>query len=395
MATVELPPCSQEQKAISELFVQRLRSEFAQHGAIPFSDYMQRSLYEDELGYYVNGFSKLGTHGDFVTAPEISNDFAACLATQCQQVFAALNERELPVELLELGGGSGRLATDLLLALSENDRLPLRYLMLDVSPDLQHQQQQVLKAELPPEVFQRVHWLNSLPEKFSGVVIANEVLDAFAVERFKMVDGVAQRLMVNCTESGFAVESIVDDKVQSEVAAIMSDIKTAFSDGYQSEYCPLLVPWWQSIASMLEAGSVIVCDYGAERQRYYSPQASDGTLRCFFRHTVHDDPFARPAVQDITADVDFTAVTIAATEADLELQGYTPLSQFMLSLGVLERHEEKVRSLDERGRIAATGDLKRVILPQEMGDRFMVIGFSKGLDLALNGFSRADWSRLL
>ncbi len=395
MATVELPPFSSEQKEISDLFVARLRSEIEQLGAISFSDYMHRSLYENELGYYVNGFSKLGAHGDFVTAPEISNDFAACLATQCQQVFSALDERELPVELLELGGGSGRLAADLLLTLNENNKLPVRYLMLDVSPDLQHQQQQVLKAELPAAVFQRVQWLNSLPEKFNGVVIANEVLDAFAVERFKMVSGVAERLMVNYTESGFTFESVADDKIQAEVAAIMSDVKTVFSDDYQSEYCPLLVPWWQSVSSMLEAGAVLVCDYGSERRRYYSPTASDGTLRCFFRHAVHDDPFARPAVQDITADVDFTAVTIAATEVGLELQGYTPLSQFMLSLGVLERLEEKIKLLDERGQIAATGDLKRVILPQEMGDRFMVIGFSKSLDIALSGFSRADWSRLL
>jgi len=129
---------------------------------------------------------------------------------------------------------------------------------------------------------------------------------------------------------------------------------------------------------VITRGAVIVCDYGAERRRYYASDKSEGTLRCFFRHGVHADPFAFPAVQDLTTDVDFTAVTISATEADFDLQGYTPLSEFML-----------------REQLAKTSDLKKVILSQEMGDRFKVIGFSKGLGIAMIGFSRADWSRLL
>ncbi len=395
MIPLDLPAFSAEQKEFSDQFVERLRAEVLAHGPIPFSEYMQRSLYDTEFGYYVNGFSKLGADGDFVTAPEISNHFAACLAAQCCQVFSALSAQGLSSSVLEFGAGSGKLAADLLLALEKADALPERYFILDVSSDLQQLQAQSLKDALSADIFERIHWLSSLPENYNGVVIANEVLDAFAVERFKIANGVAERAMVAAGPEGFVWQFESHQATAKSVGSIASDLDADFSEGYQSEYCPMLAPWWQALSEMINHGAVIVCDYGAERRRYYSPKASDGTLRCFYRHTVHGDPFARPAVQDITADVDFTAVAIAATEAGLELQGFTPMSQFMLSLGVLERHENTIQSLEERDQIVATSDLKRVILPQEMGDRFMVIGFSKGLEVALDGFSKADWSRLL
>ena len=391
MAEVELPALTPQQKENSDRFVSLMRSLIERDGAMPFSEYMHRSLYENGLGYYVNGFSKLGRHGDFTTAPETSEHFAVCLARQCVQVFDELGQ----ADILEFGSGSGQLAADILNALDPLDKLPARYCIIEVSPDLQQEQQRLLQQKLSEDVYSRVCWLQSLPENFNGVVIANEVLDAFAVERFKMIDGCAQRTMVGFEDGGFIMHTVEDDQVQNHVLSIQNDLDKKFAEGYESEYCALLDPWWQSLADSIDKGAVLICDYGADRRRYYAPEKATGTLRCFFRHTLHDDPFAHPAVQDITADVDFTAVTIAATAAGLELQGYSPLSEFMLSLDVLQYHQQKLQTLDTREQIQATGELKRVIMSQEMGDRFMVTGFSKALDTTLKGFSRADWSRLL
>ena len=391
MAEAELPPPTLQQKENSERFVLLMRSLIECNGAMPFSEFMHRSLYEAGLGYYVNGFSKLGKHGDFTTAPETSEHFAVCLARQCMQVFDEIGQ----ADILEFGSGSGRLAVDLLNSLATAGRLPASYCILDVSPELQQEQQLFLQQELSPDVYNRVRWLQSLPDKFSGVVIANEVLDAFAVERFRMIEGRAQRVMVGFKNGGFTLHTVDDEHVQEQVLNIQNDTGRYFSSGYESEYCALLEPWWRSLAESIEQGAVLICDYGSDRRQYYSDKKPTGTLRCFFRHTLHDDPFARPAVQDITADVDFTAVTIAATGVGMELQGYSPLSEFMLSLDVLDHHQQKLQSLDTREQIQATGELKRVIMSQEMGDRFMVIGFSKAIDTTLKGFSRADWSRLL
>jgi len=219
--------------------------------------------------------------------------------------------------------------------------------------------------------------------------------DAFAVERFTIVDGAPQRLMVDCIDNEFTLKSAHSQFLLDDLEEIQKDLSADFTEGYTSEYCAMLAPWWQSLSECLDAGVVLVCDYGCDRRQYYSATKTSGSLRCFYQHTLHDDPFARPAVQDITADVDFTAVAFAATNAGFELQGYTPLSEFMLSLGILEHHQAKTEHLDTREQIIATGDLKRVILPQEMGDRFMVIGLSKNIEITLSGFSRADWSRLL
>ena len=391
MALSDLPKLDAQQKIVSEQFVERIRTQIGSAGPMPFSEYMHRCLYEEELGYYVNGFSKLGKHGDFITAPEISSDFAQCIARQFEQVATDI----ACASVLEFGGGSGRLAADVLLALSASGQLPETYCILDISPDLRHAQSQLLKSELPPEIYDRVCWLKSLPQNFNGLIIANEVFDAFAVERFRLCNGEAQRLMVDYSDTRLSLCTVSDSDTQFQVSEISSDAGVEFAEGYSSEYCPLLKPWWMSLSEVLNTGAILVCDYGSERKRYYSVQNSSGTLRCFFRHRVHNDPFLYPAVQDITADVDFTAVAIAATDAGFELQGFTPLSQFMLSLGALERHEEQIRSLDQRDRIEATGNLKRVLMNEEMGDRFMVIGFSKNLHAPLNGFSRADWSRLL
>jgi len=391
MAEVELPAFTPQQKENSDRFVSLMRSYIERDGAMPFSEYMHRSLYEVGLGYYVNGFSKLGKHGDFTTAPEISDHFAVCLANQCIQVFDEIGQ----ADILEFGSGSGRLASDLLTALESAGRLPDTYFILDVSPELKQEQQHFLRQELSLGVYNRVQWLQNLPNTFNGVVIANEVLDAFAVERFKIVKGRAQRVMVGLKDDGFIMQSVEDDQVHDQVTTIQTDIGRNLAEGYESEYCALLDAWWRSLVDTIDKGAILMCDYGSDRRQYYSDKKTTGTLRCFYRHTLHDDPFARPAVQDITADVDFTAVTIAATATGMELQGYSPLSEFMLSLDVLHHHQQKLQSLDTREQIQATGELKRVIMSQEMGDRFMVIGFSIGLDVALNGFGRADWSRLL
>ena len=391
MAEVELPAFTPQQKENSDRFVSLMRSYIERDGAMPFSEYMHRSLYEVGLGYYVNGFSKLGKYGDFTTAPEISDHFAVCLANQCIQVFDEIGQ----ADILEFGSGSGRLASDLLTALESAGRLPDTYFILDVSPELKQEQQHFLRQELSLDVYNRVQWLQSLPNSFNGVVIANEVLDAFAVERFKIVKGRVERVMVGLNDDGFIMQSVEDDQVYDQVTSIQTDIGRNLAEGYESEYCALLDAWWRSLVDAIDKGAVLICDYGSDRRQYYSDKKPTGTLRCFYRHTLHDDPFARPAVQDITADVDFTAVTIAATATGMELQGYSPLSEFMLSLDVLNHHQQKLQSLDTREQIQATGELKRVIMSQEMGDRFMVIGFSKGIDVALNGFARADWSRLL
>lgn len=387
----ELAPPSAEQRQSSATLSTLIAAEIQQSGGIDFARYMHLCLYQPELGYYQNGFGKLGAGGDFTTAAEMSADFAGCLAEQCAEILAVMPESDI----LEFGGGSGQLACDVLNALEHRNSLPERYLLLDVSAELRSEQQQTLAENLSPAAQRRVHWLSSLPDSLQGVVIANELFDAFPVQRFEIRRGIAEQLYVMHADGEFRAQFRPEPHTAAFVQSLQQSLGDQFEDGYQSEYCPVLLPWWQSVADMLSRGVVLASDYGQDRRSCYGRERSGGTLRCFFRHQVHDNPFIYPGIQDMTADVDFTAVTEAATATGFELQGYTSLAQFMLSLNALESLESRIANSDMVAQIAATGALKRLILPQEMGERFKVIGFSKGVDFALQGFGGVEFSRLL
>ena len=139
-----------------------------------------------------------GTAGDFVTAPEVAPVFSRCLAGQCAEVLAAQGGGDV----LELGAGSGAMAAAMLAELESLGALPARYRILDVSADLRERQRATLAAAVP-RLLDRVEWLDRLPERFEGVVVANEVLDALPVERFAWRGGEARALGVASARAGF------------------------------------------------------------------------------------------------------------------------------------------------------------------------------------------------
>ena len=393
--TIALPPLSAEQQRCSELFFERLRLHIQSNGPMPFRQFMDRCLYEPGYGYYVNGSRKIGAGGDFVTAPELSTDFADCIARQCAQVLDQTDCRGV----IEFGAGSGALAADVLDWLDNQQCLPECYMLLDVSPDLQQRQRERLRQQLSDKAYNCVQWVQAVPDQFSGIAVANELFDAFAVDRFVVTEDGIRSIYVDITahrqvDKFFDVQR-EDSVLSAEVERLQADCGRPFEIGFQSEFCALLAPWWQMLAEQMSAGIVLICDYGAERSQRYGPHAGNGSLRCFTGQTVHADPYVRPAVQDITADVDFTAVAEAALAAGYQLQGYTPMSRFMISLSALESYSARLTGLNDHETIRASSRFKQLTLPQEMGDRFSVIGFSKGVDFPLAGFSFADYSRLL
>lgn len=391
MAVVDLPAMSEAQAQVNQALCAELAQTITQQGPMPFAEYMHRCLYEPGLGYYVNGLSKLGADGDFVTAPELSDDLARCVAAQAAEVFGLIGGGSM----LEFGGGSGQFAVDILLELKRLEHLPEHYLLLDVSADLKHQQQQLVAQLLPAELAARVQWVDTFVEGFRGVVVANELFDAFPVERFSIDEGIARRWCVDFADGRFSYQTYQHPDTANYVERLLVSARQRLTDGYASEFCPVMMPWWQSLAESFDTGTVIVLDYGCERSRYYSPMRSEGSTRCFFRHTLHDNALIYQGVQDITADVDFTALAESAVASGFALEGYTSMTQFMLSLGVIDRHRSQQTGLAEKQRVVATGKLKQLLLPEEMGERFMVAGFSRNIEPVLRGFAQGDQSRLL
>jgi SAM-dependent MidA family methyltransferase len=357
-----------------------------QGGPIGFDQYMAAVLYEPGLGYYSAGSRKFGAEGDFITAPEISTLFSQCLAYQAAQI---LNELDTG-QILELGAGTGVMARDLLLELEKIDLLPEFYFILEVSADLKQRQQELLKESIP-HLFERVIWLDSLPENpFSGLILANEILDALTVKRFKKTDDSFKELKVGLDRDKFIwLEDEVDTNLKKTLVNLENELSEPLPEAYVSEINVNLKQWLSGLEASLQYGAMLMIDYGYSQNEYYHPQRSEGSLLCHYRHHVHADPFLYPGLQDITTSVNFTAVAECADELGLHVSGYTNQAYFLFGCG-LERLLSDIESLDTRTHTELTQQVKKLTLPEEMGERFKVIALTKGFDQSLIGFSIMD-----
>ena len=342
-------------------------------GSVSFATYMHEALYAPGLGYYAAGARKFGEAGDFITAPEVSPVFGRVVG---QQVASVLSQVDRP-RVLEIGAGTGRLAVDVLGKLAELDAVPDRYLILEVSPDLQ-QRQQALLGECLPTLADRVDWIDALPQDHRGVVLANEVLDALPVERFRCTtDGVLQA-RVTSEAGGFRIqERPAGSALEAAVRSIEAELGDRLPDGYVSEVCLALPGWISELAGSLQEGLAFLFDYGVSRAEYYAPERNGGWLRCHFRHRAHNDPLILTGIQDITAWVDFTAVASAGLDSGLDVAGYATQAHFLLH-GGLAAELGHLADLAPDEQIALSGQVKTLTLPAEMGEHFKCLGLRRG-----------------
>lgn len=376
-----LPPPPPEAADHSRLVAERIAQEIVTAGEwIPFSRFMELALYEPGLGYYSAGARKFGAAGDFVTAPEISPMFGKCLGLQARQVLEKVGG-----DILELGPGSGALAADLFNDLKEQGKLPDRYLLLEVSPDLRERQRALLAQRFPDDIGRFV-WLDELPSRIRGLVVANEVLDVvpFALV-FRHGEEILERGVI-LSEAGFAWD---DARIpEGELLRRARSVLPPGNYDYLTEINLAAEALVRTVSKNLEAGAAIFIDYGFPAREYYHPQRSMGTLRCHYRHRFHGDPFFLPGLQDITAHVDFTAMGDAAESGGAEVIGFTTQAYFLISSGLaaLVSGGDPNMTLS---RLKATSAVHRLISPSEMGELFKVLAVGKGMDAPLLGFQSA------
>jgi SAM-dependent MidA family methyltransferase len=380
-----LPEAPEKLKQLSERLSGRLRSTIEADGPMPFSEYMERVLYEPGLGYYSAGLHKLGQGGDFVTAPELGPVFARCLARQIEQLAPAMGA----FDILEIGAGTGRLAADLLQALDVPAR-PARYRILERSADLRRVQEEAL-AEAVADMEVRIEWLDAPPaEDWTGVLLANEVLDALPVERFRLGSAGIDQLCVANGATGFEwTARPAPDALELAVRTSLGEGLQALAPGYQSEICLLLEPWLKEVSRSLLRGLALFVDYGYPRGAYYAPERRAGTLVCHYRHRGHDDPFFWPGLQDISAFVDFTALAEAGNVAGLDCLGYASQTMFLMGCG-LEDILSAGMQLPQRQRLAFAAQVRELTLPSAMGEKFQAMALGRHLDLELRGFQLQD-----
>lgn len=365
---------------------QHIREEIETAGGfISFARYMELALYTPHLGYYMAGARQFGKSGDFVTAPDISPLFSHCIAKQCQSILAALPKSDI----LELGAGAGTLAKTLLLELEKSSHLPQHYFIFEISPALREYQYQILKTHCP-HLLSRITWLTHLPQSFTGVIFANEVLDALPVHCFQVeAEGIKEKC-VTYHDQKFVWQ--IKAPTAPQFTERLLETRAPEIPGYESEINLMLPEWITALGHSLKEGVILLMDYGYGRREYYHPDRTTGTLQCHYQHRRHADPLIFTGLQDITAHVDFTTVVESAVSAGLTLAGYTTQVSFLLACGLLDNVEES-NTVSIEAQYQQNQAIKRLTLPSEMGEVVKVMGLSKNFDAALRGFSLYDRCR--
>jgi SAM-dependent MidA family methyltransferase len=382
-----LPVASQEEQALSTQLTQQIQRQLTRSGSMTFGAFMSAALYTPALGYYANGKAKFGATGDFITAPEVSPLFGGCLARQAAEILLKTHAGSL----LELGAGSGALAISMLLAFEDMGILPEHYFILEPSAALQSLQRERLAQKLPESLFAKVQWVTELPRQLSGVILANEVMDALPVELIRLHPKDSEQAFVIWSEEKqsfvFDWQTLAEPSLQAVASRLLQHLGQVSPSGYSTEVSPFLFPWMQSLSDCLQEGGILLIDYGYSRQEYWSPQRWMGTLRAYYRQRVHQEVLWSPGLQDITASVDFTAVAEAGHAAGLTLAGFTTQANFLLSLGLLDLIDPQA---DVIAQLKIAQQVKTLTLPDEMGEIFKAIAFLKGIDGALTGFHLRD-----
>ena len=365
---------------LGEVIRQRIRRD----GPLPFAAYAECALYHPDLGYYARADRRSGRDGDFFTSVDLGPLFGELLAVQLAEMWRELAGSAGPggrFALVEAAAGSGRLARDVLDAAAEHD--PAFYDAVDLHLVERSRAARAAQADmLGPHAARVASSGAEVPSGMTGVVFANELLDAIPPHVVVMTDDGLREVYVDANgERGGLVERLgplSDARVREHVTAW--DIR--LEPGWRAEICPAAVTWVRRAARALTRGFLLLIDYGHEADELYSATHAAGTLTTYRRHRVLNEPtggmppwLADPGERDITAHVDLTAVRRTAEREGLQTLGVLDQTYFLLGLGAVDRVAADGGVAGLRRRLA----LKSLLVPGGLGSTHKVLVFGKGV----------------
>lgn len=359
-------------------------------GPMTFATFMELALYHPEGGYYTRPEMKVGKGGDFHTSPTIQPAFGTCLARQLSQCWELLG-RPAEFQLLEIGAGSGQLAQQVLSELAQHRGRwkTLRYHILERSPSLRERQAETCKTFA--SVLRWVDDLSALSPDglWQGIVFSNELFDALPTHR---VIGLSPEQAESVGSSIFEIGVQWREGSWRQVLMPLSTprlSKTLVAEGIvlevgqQAEVCLAAQDLMERLGRWLGKGFVLSIDYGGPAERVYAPHRKKGALRSYYRQLLVPDPLARPGEQDLTTDVDFTALMAAGERVGLRTLGVVPQGDFLRGLGIVELERTAVKGVEsalEASQLAF--DFHKLYEPEGMGERFLVLVQAKNLEVS-------------
>lgn len=345
---------------------------------ISFYEYMNCCLYHSEFGYYLSEKIKVGREGDFYTSSSIGGVMGELLAARFVKRMNPFDD-QVPLCLVEWGGGNGQLAMQVLdeiRILSDDVYKRTQYISVEASPFHRSLQADRLAGHADKLSFMTPDELkNYSPDGYVGLW-ANELLDAFPVHRLLFENGTYYELGVKWDEtSGF--EEIVMPLHDEDIWKFIESEKLKPQDGQRFEYNPGAGVWIQSMTSWLNNGEMVILDYGAETDELLAPHRMNGTLLCYRNHVASDRPYEYIGEQDMTSHVDFTVCRKAAKGASADEVKLLTQKEFLVGEGILERLQSHY-GLDPFSPAAKKNRaIRQLLLSDGMSELFKVLIINK------------------
>ncbi|WP_297209378.1 MULTISPECIES: class I SAM-dependent methyltransferase [Thermodesulfovibrio] len=350
---------------LEQIIIQKIKT----NGAIPFDEFMRIALYEPEFGYYMRKEMKIGREGDFFTASHLGKVFGIILSKAITKFWQNLGSPE-EFSVTEVGPGMGYLAEDILEEFEKEGiflNWDFTYNLVEINEKLTELQRQRLK-----NYKYHVKWYSSIESlaALQGIVICNEIFDALPVRIFEVKRGEALEVYLDINQKGELIEILLPARRETVDYLIEFAPHVLELDSYRSEVNLEMKEFIEKISFALKKGNVLIFDYGFDSEEYYSPQRTKGTLLCYYKHSINENPYLHIGQQDITAHINFSALKKWSKEAGFTLEDCTWQSKFLVSMcdeALLER-------LRQEGLI---DKFKRLVLPQGMGETHRVLVLSK------------------
>ncbi len=350
-----------------------IQKEIEKDGPIPFARFMDLALYHPEEGYYSAPGDKIGWEGDFYTSSTVHPVFGALLAKQLMQMNAILDSKDNKkiFTIVEVGAGLGSLCHDILKEIQkENPSLfkRLRYVIVEQSPWLLTQQ----KARLSPLFPDQLSWSDNIPTGFFGVLLTNELLDAFPIHRLVVHQNSVQEIHVDWRNDEFTEINLAPST--PELNNYLNRLKLSFDQRLELEINLSAIDWITSVAQAMTQGFVITIDYGYPAPELYSTRRPRGTFLCYYKHRTNESPYEHIGEQDMTAHVDFTSIARRGECFGLNPIGFTDQGHFLMGLGIAQRMEAPALKMHESE--ADRKDflaMKQLMNPAGMGVTFKIL----------------------
>lgn len=347
------------------------------HQRVTFAQFMQWALYHPTLGYYKRQAMKVGKKGDFYTSAHVHPVFGETLAAALCQFAKNFNGESW--NIVEFGGGDGKLAASLLPILEQHmaNETFGNYYMVETSPH----HRKLARSQLTHH--RNVQWVKSLNEDVTSqpiIVLSNELIDAMPIHRLRFIDGEWQEVYVTWNEQAGTFREVTAPCSSDELVQYVREESPPERDGQTIEVPCAAREWLKQVATVMRKGYVLTIDYGYSKEELWRVERREGTLMCYSQHRAHTNPYIQIGEQDITTHVNFSSLQRWGEQDGLVALQFVTQGEFLIEHGILEKleqHQDRNPFSEVAKRNRA---IRQLVAPGGMGDTFKILLQGKGIN---------------